>query len=88
LQRASFILQTYKKKMPKYIQRISKLEESSFYEKERPNAQNREQKIKKRVLLQERMLEAFYERIEILEKNLWFEQLEPSSVFLKDIHTS
>jgi len=88
LQQASFILQTYKKKMPKYIQRISKLEESYFYEKERPNAQNREQKIKKRVLLQERMLEAFYERIEILEKNLWFEQLEPSSVFLKDIHTS
>ena len=76
LQRASFILQTYKEKMPKYIQRISKLEESYFYEKERPNAQNREVKIKKRVLLQERMLEAFYERIEILEKNLWFEQLK------------
>jgi serine/threonine-protein kinase HipA len=73
LQKASFILQTYKKQMPKYIKRIAKLEESYFYEKERANAQKKEVKIKKKILLQEVMLKNFHERIEILEKNLWFE---------------
>ncbi len=73
LERASFILKTYREKMPKYIKRISKLEESYFYKKERPNAQDRRVKIKEKVLLQEVMLEAFNERIEMLERNLWFE---------------
>jgi serine/threonine-protein kinase HipA len=73
LERALFILKTYKEKMPKYIKRISKLEESYFYEKERANAQNREVKIKKKALLQEVMLDAFTKRIDVLEKNLWFE---------------
>ena len=41
LERASFILKAYKEKMPKYIKRISKLEECYFYKKERPNAQDR-----------------------------------------------
>ncbi len=75
LERASFILKTYKEKMPKYIKRISKLEESYFYKKERPNAQDRRVKIKEKILLQEVMLEAFNERIEMLERNLWFEQV-------------
>ena len=75
LQRASFILQTYKEQMPSYIGRISKLEESYFYEKERPNAEDRKVKIKAKVLLQEVMMDTFYRRIELLEKNLWFEQV-------------
>jgi len=75
LRKASFILKTYREKMPRYINRISKLEESYFYKKERPNAQDKKVRIKDKVLLQEVMLEAFYKRIEVLEKNLWFEQL-------------
>ena len=75
MQRATFILQTYKEKMPSYIQRINKLETSYFYKKGRPNAHNQKVKIKESVLLQEVMLEAFHKRIEELEKNLWFEQL-------------
>ena len=75
LEKASFILKTYRDKMPRYIGRISKLEESYFYKKERPNAQDRKVKIKESVLLQEVMLEAFHKRIEELDKNLWFEQL-------------
>ena len=75
LQRASFILQTYRDNMPRYIKRISKLEESYFYEKERANAQGRKIKIKAKILLQEVLLKAFYKRIEVLEKNLWFEQV-------------
>ncbi len=76
LQKAYFILKTYKEKMPRYIKRISKLEESYFYKKERPNAQDKKVKIKDKVLLQEVMLEEFYKRIAVLEKNLWFEQLK------------
>jgi serine/threonine-protein kinase HipA len=75
LEKASFILKAYKEKMPKYIKRISKLEESYFYKKERPNAQDKKVKIKDKILLQEVMLDAFNRRIEELEKNLWFEQL-------------
>ncbi len=75
LERASFILKAYREKMPKYIKRISKLEECYFYKKERPNAQDRRVKIKEKVLLQEVMLEAFHERIDMLERNLWFEQV-------------
>jgi len=75
LQKASFILKTYREKMPKYIKRISKLEESYFYKKERPNAQDKKVKIKDKVLLQEVMLDAFNKRIEVFDKNLWFEQL-------------
>jgi serine/threonine-protein kinase HipA len=75
LEKASFILKTYKEKMPRYIRRMSKLEESNFYKKERPNAQDKKVKIKDKILLQEVMLDAFNRRIEELEKNLWFEQL-------------
>jgi serine/threonine-protein kinase HipA len=73
VKRASFILKTYQEKMPRYIAKISKLEESYFYKKERTNAEHKRIKIKKKMLLQEVMLEAFYRRIEVLKRNLWFE---------------
>ncbi len=75
MQRASRILKTYKEKMPKYIKKIDKLEESFFYIKERPNAQDRKIKIKEKQPLQKVMMMAFEERIKVLEKNLWFEKL-------------
>jgi len=75
LERASLILKIYREKMPKYIKRIDKLEESFFYIKERPNAQDRKVKIKDKLALQEVMRRAFEDRIEVLEKNFWFEQL-------------
>jgi hypothetical protein len=59
--------------MPRYIAKISKLEESYFYKKEIVNAEHKKIKIKKNMLLQEVMLEAFYRRIEVLKRNLWFE---------------
>jgi len=61
--------------MPKYIKRIDKLEESFFYVKERPNAQDRRVKIKEKLPLREVMLKAFEERVEVLEENGWFEKL-------------
>ena len=61
--------------MPKYIKRINSLEESFFYIKERPNAQDRKVKIKAKLALHEVMTRAFEQRIEVLEKNFWFEQL-------------
>jgi len=76
LARASIILKTYREKMPKYIKRIDKLEESFFYVKERPNAQDRRVKIKDELSLREVMMRAFEERVEVLEGNGWFEILK------------
>jgi len=76
IQRASFILETYKVKMPQYIKRISKLEGMSFYPKERANAEGKKIKIKEKLDLDKVMLEAYEKRIEVLEANLWFEQLK------------
>jgi len=70
LEKASFILKIYREKMPRYIGRISKLEKSYFYKKERPNAEDKKVKIKDKVLLQEVMLDAFDRRIEVLVSNL------------------
>ena len=75
LQRASVILKTYREKMPKYIKRIDRLEESFFYVKERPNAEDRRVKIKAKLSLREVMMRAFEDRVEVLEGNGWFEQL-------------
>ena len=75
MQRASVILKTYREKMPKYIKRIDRLEESFFYVKERPNAQDRRVKIKGKLSLEEVMMRAFEERVEVLEGNGWFEML-------------
>ena len=75
LERASMILKTYREKMPKYIKRVDKLEESFFYLKERPNAQDRRVKIKDKLPLKEVMMKAFDERVEVLEENSWFEKL-------------
>lgn len=61
MQKASFILETYKVKMPQYIKKISKLENM---------------KIKEQLALDVVMLGAFEKRIEVLEENLWFEQLK------------
>jgi len=76
LQRALVILKTYRDKMPKYIKRIDRLEESFFYVKERPNAQDRRVKIKGKLSLREVMMRAFKQRVEVLEGNGWFEQLK------------
>jgi len=75
VKRASFILKTYKQKLPSYIEQLSSLPECSFYIKERPNAQDKKAKIKDQVSLQEIMMKAFKQRIKTLEENLWFEQL-------------
>ena len=72
---ASNILQIYTKKMPSYIKKISKLEQTDFYIKEKPNAHNKKIKIRVKTTLQEAMLESFYQRCEDLKKNGWFEQL-------------
>ena len=76
LQRVSFILQTYRKKMPRYIKRISKLDNTYFYPKDRANAERKKVEIKEKLPLQEVMMEAFERRIRVLDKNLWFEQLK------------
>ena len=74
--RASFILKTFIEKMPSYIKKISKLENSSFYIKEKPNAQGKKIKIKEKTTLEDVMLKSFYIRCETLKKNGWFEKLK------------
>jgi len=74
-EKASKILQIYIKKMPIYINRISKLENIDFYIKERPNAHNKKQKIKTKTTLQEVMLKNYKQRCETLEENGWYEKL-------------
>ena len=71
-QKAAFILQTYKDKMPEYIKKISRLENTEFYIKEKPNAQGKKIKIKEKTTLEIIMMETFYKRVKTLEKNAWF----------------
>jgi len=73
--RAKAILEAYLDKMPLYIKKIKKLDQIDFYIKERPNAQEREVKIKGCTPLNEVMLNAYHDRVDTLEKNLWIEQL-------------
>ena len=75
-QKAKFILEIYIKQMPKYIKKISKLENINFYIKEKPNAQGKKIKIKEKTTLDVVMMEAYQMRCEILRKNGWFEKLK------------
>ncbi len=61
--------------MPRYIKKIEKLEQIDFYTKERPNAQEKKIKIKGFKPLDKVMLDAYHNRVDTLEKNLWLEQL-------------
>lgn len=72
--RAKIILETYLDKMPTYIKKIEKLDQIDFHIKERPNAQEKQIKIKGCRPLSAVMLDAFHDRVDILEKNLWLEQ--------------
>jgi len=74
-QKAKIILETYIKQMPKYIKKISKLDNIDFYIKETPNAQGRKIKIKEKTTLDVVMMDAYRERCEILRENGWFEKL-------------
>jgi len=71
IEKANFIIQTYINTMPKYIKKISKLENTDFYKKEKPNAQNKKIKIKEKTTLEDIMLNAYNTRIETLKKNGW-----------------
>ncbi len=71
-ERASFILQTYRDKMPEYIKKISLLESRDFYIKEKPNAQSKKIKIKEKTTLEDIMMNTFHKRVETLKKNGWF----------------
>ncbi len=75
IKRAKAILEAYLDRMPRYIKKIAKLDQIDFYTKERPNAQDRKIKIKGCKPLDEVMLDAYYNRVDTLEKNLWLEQL-------------
>jgi len=74
-QKAKIILETYMKQMPKYIKKISNLENINFYIKEKPNAQGKKIKIKEKTTLDVIMMDAYKKRIEVLNKNGWFEKL-------------
>ncbi len=80
-QKATFILQTYIKKMPKYIKRIATLENTNFFIKDKANAQNKKIKIRGKTTLEAVMLDAFHKRLKTLEKNGWFEKLNYESTF-------
>ncbi|MBL0721475.1 MAG: HipA domain-containing protein [Sulfurovum sp.] len=73
--KATIILETYLKQMPKYIQKVSKLENIDFFTKEKPNAQGKKIKIKEKTTLDTIMMDAFHKRVEMLNKNAWFEKL-------------
>lgn len=72
----SKILKTYIEKMPSYIKKISKLENTDFYIKEKANAQNKKIKIKGKSTLEEVMQRNFELRCETLKQNGWFDKLE------------
>lgn len=74
-QKAKIILENYVKQMPKYIKRISKLENTDFFVKEKPNVQGKKIKIKKKTTLEIVMMNAYQKRVEVLNKNGWFEKL-------------
>ena len=71
-QKATFILQAYKDKMPSYIKKISMLKNIDFYIKEKPNAQDKKIKVKEKTTLEAIMLDTFHKRVNTLEKNGWF----------------
>jgi len=75
-QKAKIILEAYIKTMPKYIKKISKLENTDFFIKEKPNAQGEKIRIKEKTTLEAIMTNAFHKRVEMLNKNGWFEKLE------------
>ena len=72
---AAKILKTYVEKMPSYIKKVSKLENTKFFIKEKPNAHDKKVKIKSQSTLDEVMMKHFNDRYETLKANGWFEKL-------------
>ncbi len=71
--KASFILKAYREKMPLYIEKISMLENTDFYIKEKLNAEGKKVKIKQKTTLKDIMMKNYHDRINRLEQNGWFE---------------
>lgn len=69
---ASKILKIYVEKMPSYIKKISKLENTDLFIKEKANAQDRKIKIKAKTTLDEVMMKHYQNRCETLKQNGWF----------------
>lgn len=72
---ATKILKAYVQKMPTYIKKISKLENTKFFIKEKPNAQDKKVKIKSQTTLALVMMKHYENRCETLKQNGWFEKL-------------
>ena len=72
---AAKILKAYVQKMPSYIKKIAKLENTEFFIKEKPNAQDKKIKVKSQTTLDVVMMRHFESRCETLQTNGWFEKL-------------
>jgi serine/threonine-protein kinase HipA len=73
---AANILKIYVEKMPSYIKKIATLKHIDFFIKEKPNAQDKKNKIKAKSTLDEVMMKHFHDRCEMLRQNGWFDRLE------------
>ena len=70
------ITMKYLEKMPKYIDRISYLENTEFYLKSKPNESGKDQKFIGETTLKDVIYKNYSKRIQTLEKNEWFTQLD------------
>ncbi|QOG11546.1 hypothetical protein [Arcobacter sp. FWKO B] len=59
-----------------YINKISKLDNTDFFIKEKANAENKKIKIKVKTTLDQIMMEHYDKRCETLEKNGCFDKLD------------